>query len=175
MGTLYSNDLNKYKHWFSESAKLLGIDIEYRYIIKRESETATAESIYSKYSEPIIQSVIVEQGNPMIDSLKQLGWFVDTTEEELLIDFSVDTPNLQEGCRVKFISNEYKNQNKEYSIIRLSNQQLYPSCIKCLCIPVLENESIKLNNNEIQYGQQDITADEENYTYINEKPKITVF
>lgn len=32
-----------------------------------------------------------------------------------------------------------------------------------------------LINNDIHYGQQEITADDENYTYINEKPRLTMF
>lgn len=177
MGSLYRNDLNKFKNWFKESAKLLGVDIEYRYIIKRNSEQATGESVYSKYSQPIKQSVIVEEGVPKIDTLKQLGWFVDTKEEQLLVSFAVDTPNLQSGCRFKFTSNENEEQQKEYEIIKLTNEQLFPSCVKCLCIPVLENSTnyVERNKEDIQYGYQDITSDNENYSFINSKPKKTIF
>ena len=177
MGSLYRNDLNKYKNWFDESAKLLGVDIQYRYVIKRESEKATGESVYSNLSKPIKQCVIIENGLPKVESLKQLGWFVNTenTNEHLLVDFSVNTPNLQEGCRFTLQSNENENQIKEYVIIKLSNEQLYPTCTKCLCIPVLDNESIKLDNNDIHYGQQDILSDDENYTFINDSPHITIF
>lgn len=174
MGSLYRKDLHKYKNYFDESAKLLGVDVQYRYIIKRKKETATGESVYSELSEPIKQSVIIEAGLPKVESLKQLGWFVDTKEEQLLVDFSVNTPNLQAGCRFTLESNENEEQVKEYSIIKLSNEELYPTCIKCLCIPVLENESTLINN-DIHYGQQEITADDENYTYINEKPRLTMF
>lgn len=174
MGSLYRKDLHKYKNYFDESAKLLGVDVQYRYIIKRKKETATGESVYSELSEPIKQSVIIEAGLPKVESLKQLGWFVDTTEEQLLVDFSVNTPNLQAGCRFTLESNENEEQIKEYSIIKLSNEELYPTCIKCLCISVLENESMLINN-DIHYGQQEITADDENYTYINEKPRLTMF
>ena len=174
MGSLYRKDLHKYKNYFDESAKLLGVDVQYRYIIKRKKETATGESVYSELSEPIKQSVIIEAGLPKVESLKQLGWFVDTKEEQLLVDFSVNTPNLQAGCRFTLESNENEEQIKEYSIIKLSNEELYPTCIKCLCIPVLENESILINN-DIHCGQQEITADDENYTYINEKPRLTMF
>lgn len=175
MGSLYRKDLNKYKSYFRESAKLLGIDIEYRYLIKRNTENQSGESIYSEFSKPIIQSVIVEQGNPKIDSLKQLGWFVDTENEQLLVDFAIDTPNLQEGCRIKFISNENEEQNKEYAIIKMSNEVLYPTCIKCLCQPVLENESVYNKDSSISYGQQDILSDTENNTYINSEPEVTIF
>lgn len=176
MGKLYRNDINKYKKYFKESAKLLGVDIEYKYIIKRNTEQQSGESIYSKFSKPIIQSVIVEQGNPKVDSLKQLGWFVDTSnDEQILVDFAVDTPNLQEGCRFKFISNENDEQNKEFAIIKLSNELLYPNCIKCLCQPILETESKYDENGNIDYGQQEITSDDENYTFINSKPELTIF
>lgn len=174
MGSLYKSDINKYKNWFKEASKLLGVDVNYRYITKRNTEKATGESVYSKLSEPITQSVIVEAGIPKVESLKQLGWFTGTDSEQILVDFAIDTPNLQEGCRFKFISNENKNENREYTIIKLSNEQLYPSCIKCLCIPILENET-KVIDNTISYGQQNIESDDENYTYINSEPKITVF
>lgn len=175
MGSLYRSDINKYKNWFTEAAKLLGVDVEYRYIIKRNTEKASGESIYSELSKVIIQSVIVEEGIPKIESLKQLGWFTDTESEQILVDFSIDTPNLQEGCRISFISNENSNQKREYTVIKLSNEQLYPSCIKCLCIPILENESQVIKDNEITYGQQNIESDDENYTYINSEPNLTVF
>lgn len=178
MGKLYRNDLEKYKNYFKESAKLLGVDIEYKYIIKKNIENQSGESVYSELSKPITISVVVEEGNPKVDSLKQLGWFVGDEEnnEKLLVSFPTDTPNLQEGCRFSFVVEGNKQQNKEYVIEKLSNELLYPTCIKCLCHPILENESKYNNlNGDITYGQQDIQADDENYSYINEKPKISTF
>lgn len=70
MGSLYRKDLNKYKNYFKQAATLLGIDVQYQYLIKRNTESQSGESIYSGLSEPITQSVIIEQGNPKIDSLK---------------------------------------------------------------------------------------------------------
>ena len=174
MGKLYRADLNKYKQWFKQAADQLGIDVEYKYIVSRNTEKASGESVYSELSEPIKISVIVEEGLPKIDSLKQLGWFTDTKEEQILVDFAVDTPNLQEGCRIIFSSNENKGQNKEYAIIKLTNEQLYPSCVKCLCIPILENETVNING-QLNYGQQNILADNENYTFISAEPEITIF
>ena len=176
MGSLYKNDINKYKNYFKESAKKLGLDVEYSYIIKRNTENQSGESTYSELSKPIIISVIVEQGNPKIDSLKQLGWFTDTDMNQLLVDFSVDTPNLQEGCRIKIKSNENSEQTREYDVIKLSTEVLYPSCIKCLCQPILENESNYNNvNGDITYGQQDIISDDENYSFINSPAEYTIF
>lgn len=177
MGTLYTKSLDKYKNYFKQSAKLLGIDVSYRYIIDRKTELATGESEYSKLSEPIICSVIIERGNPEVESLKQLGWFVDMNpnQEQILVDFSVDTPNLQEGCRFTIASNENEEQNKEYVVIKMSSKVLYPTCIKCLCQPVLENESRVDCKNNIEYGQQDITSDDVNYTYINEEKELKFF
>lgn len=172
MGSLFRNDLNKYKNYFKESAKLLGIDVQYRYIIKRNSEKATGESSYSDYSKPIKQAVVIENGPPMVNTLKQLGWFTDTTDEQLLVDFAVDTPNLQAGCRFTICSNENEEQAKEYEIIRMSNIHLYPSCIVCLCNPILKTESTYIDSDNIQYGQQDIASDDENYSFINEEPEI---
>lgn len=175
MGSLYRKDLDKYKKYFNNAAKLHGIEIEYRYIIKRNSENQSGENVYSELSQPIKQNVIIEQGIPMVDSLKQLGWFVDSNTDLLLVDFSVNTPNLQEGCRIKIVANEQTEQNKEYSIIKLSNTTLYPTCIKCLCQPILENESIYHKDGNITYGQQDILSDEENNTFISEPSKISFF
>lgn len=174
MGKLYRNDLNKYKKYFDEAAKLLGIDVSYRYIIKRNKENQSLESVYSELSEPIIQSVVIENGNPKVESLKQLGWFVDTEKEQILVDFSINTPNLQEGCRFTISSNENEGQSKEYIIIKLSNEALFPTCIKCLCEPILENESRYVDGN-ISYGQQSIYSDEENNTFINSEPKLNYF
>lgn len=175
MKKLYQNDVNKFKKWFKESAQLLGVDVQYKYVIKRKAEEATGESVYSDLSEPITQSVIIESGVPKVESLKQLGWFVGVEDnEQLLVDFAIDTPNLQEGCRFTFQSNENDNQTKEYVVIKLSNELLYPSCIKCLCIPVIENATQNING-DLQYGQQEITSDSENYSFINEKKKLTMF
>lgn len=176
MGSLYRNDLNKYKCWFDDASEQLGIDVQYRYIIERQTENTTGESIYSKLSKPIKQAVIIESGLPKVESLKQLGWFVDANDEQILVDFSVNTPNLQEGCRFCLESNENLNQTKWYRVVKLSNEELYPSCIKCLCTPVLETES-KYDDidNSISYGQQDILSDEENYTFINDRPNLTIF
>lgn len=176
MGSLYRDDLKKYKRYFDEAASLLGIDVEYRYIVKRNTESQSGESIYSEFSKPIKQSVVIEQGVPKVDSLKQLGWFVDTNKEQLLVDFSVNTPNLQEGCRFMLVSNENEEQRKEYVIVKLSNELLYTTCIKCLCEPVLESESrYDKYDGDISYGQQSILSDDENYTFISESPEITIF
>lgn len=174
MGSLYGKDIKKYKRYFNESAKLLGIDVEYRYIVERNTEKQSGESVYSKLSQPIIQSVIIEQGNPKIDSLKQLGWFTDTEKEQILVDFSVDTPNLQEGCRFTIISNDNEEQRKEYVIKKLSTEAIYTTCIKCLCEPILENEST-YNKGLVTYGQQDILSDDENYSFINAGKEQTIF
>lgn len=176
MNKLYRNDLNKYKRYFTDAAKLLGIEVEYQYMLKRNTEEQSGESVYSKLSKPINISVIVEQGVPLVDSLKQLGWFMDTDMEQILVDFPFDTPNLQEGCRFKFISNENEELTKEYTIIKLSSEVLYPTCIKCLCQPVMEDECVYHDrDSELSYGQQEIDSDEENMSFINEKPKITFF
>lgn len=175
MNKLYTQNLNRYKKYFDNAAKTLGVDVQYRYIIKRKTETATGESVYSNLSEPIIQSVIIESGVPKVESLKQLGWFVGVEDkEQLLVDFSTKTPNLQEGCRFTLQANENSNQVKEYVVIKLSNELLYPTCIKCLCIPILENETTTIDN-KLQYGQQEITSDSENYSFINENKKLTMF
>lgn len=175
MGSLYRNDLNKYKKYFKEVAGLLGVSVEYQYIIKRNTEKQSGESIYSELSKPISLDVAVEQGNPKVESLKQLGWFTDESNlDDLLVDFPFDTPNLQEGCRIKFTVKNNKEQYRTYIVTKLSNELLYPTCIKCLCHPVLDNEST-YDKGEISYGQQDITSDDENYTFINEKAKIKYF
>lgn len=112
----------------------------------------------------------------MIESLKQLGWFLDTSAEQILVDFSVDTPNLQEGCRFILKSNENNQQYREYVIIKLSNNILYPTLIKCICQPIHESESqYNKEDNSITYGQQQITSDDENLSFISEKPRITFF
>lgn len=176
MGKLYRNDLQKYKNYFKEAADLLGVEVEYKYIVSRNTENATGESIYSELSKPIKCSVIVEQGLPMIDSLKQLGWFVDTSAEQILVDFSTDTPNLQEGCRIVIRSNENEGQYKEYVVTKLSNNILYPTLIKCLCQPIYESETTHNKyDNSLNYGQQPITSDDENMTFISEKPQLTFF
>lgn len=176
MGKLYTNDLKKYVKYFKESAILHGIDVEYKYIVKRNTEEQSGESVYSLLSKPLTISVIVEQGNPKVDSLKQLGWFNDTEEQQLLVDFATDTPNLQEGCRILFKTNYNEEQNKEYVVKKLSNNVLFPSCIKCLCSPIYENESTYCDvNGNITYGQQNIKSDTENYSYINSEPEISFF
>lgn len=175
MGSLYRNDINKYKKYFNEAAKLLGVDVSYKYLIKRNTEKQSGESVYSEYSQPIIQSVVVEQGLPKVDSLKQLGWFTDINMEQLLVDFSISTPNLQEGCRFSFISNENEEQNKEYIIIKMSNSLLYPACIKCLCQPLLATESTYLKDGNIFYGQQEIYSDDENNVFISEPAEFKYF
>lgn len=176
MGSLYRRDLNKYKNYFKQAAALLGIDVQYQYLIKRDTESQSGESIYSGLSEPITQSVIIEQGNPKIDSLKQLGWFTDSSADELLVDFPVDTPNLQEGCRFIVSSNENAGQALQYVIMKLSSEVLYTTCIKCLCRPVLQSETTHdLISGEVSYGQQAVDSDDENYSFINEKQKFTFF
>lgn len=175
MGNLYRQDLNKYSKYFDESARLLGIDVKYQYIIKRNTESQSGESIYSNLSEPITQSVIIEQGNPKVDSLKQLGWFMDDSKEQILVDFSNQTPNLQEGCQFTIVSNRNSEQEKTYKILKLSSEVLFPNHIKCLCEPVMFNETTYIDKNNIQYGQQAITADDENYSFINSDAEISFF
>ena len=38
MGSLYKDDLLKFQKYFNESAELLGITVDYRYIIKRKTK-----------------------------------------------------------------------------------------------------------------------------------------
>lgn len=176
MGNLYRKDLDRYKIHFNEYARTLGIDVSYRYIIKRNKEKQSLETVYSELSEPIIQSVVIENGIPQVESLKQLGWFVDTEKEQILVDFSTSTPNLQEGCRFTITSNENEDQNKEYIVIKLSSEVLFPTHIKCLCEPILENESTyNKKDGNITYGQQSIYSDEENNTFINSEKELTFF
>lgn len=176
MGSLYRNDLNKYKKYFKESAKLLGVDVDYKYIIRRQSEEQSGESIYSELSEPIKCSVIIEQGLPEVETLKQLNWFLDDNLEQILVDFPFDTPNLQEGCRFTLKSNNPNQAEVEYVIIKLSNTLLYSTCIVCLCQPILNSETkYNIVDKNLQYPQQSIYSDEENYSFINEESKTTMF
>ena len=71
--------------------------------------------------------------------------------------------------------NENTEQNKEYVIIKMSSEVLYPTCIKCLCQPILENENNYDKDGNITYGQQSITADDENYSFINSEAEVTIF
>lgn len=173
---LYQKDLNKYKQYFKDSAHILGIDIKYQYLMSKCNEVASGEISYSKLSKPIDLSVIIESGTPKVDSLKSLGWFtnIEDTKDNLLVDFPIDTPNLQIGCRFYFQSNENQKQIKIYEIIKLTTEPLYTTCIKALCIPVLENNSTTLDN-KISYGKQNIISDTENYTFINDEADINIF
>lgn len=183
MGSLYRDDLKKYSNYFDESACKHGIDVDYKYVIKRNTEEQSGESIYCELSEPIKQCVIIESGLPKVNSLKLLGWFLDeeSIKNTILVDFSINTPNLQEGCRFIMQSLEDPGKLSEYVVLKISSELLYPTCRKCLCQLVLPNESSyadgkhDVDKGEISYGQRDIESDDENYSFINEKAKLSFF
>ena len=100
---------------------------------------------------------------------------MDDSKEQILVDFSNQTPNLQEGCQFTIASNRNNEQEKTYKILKLSSEVLFPNHIKCLCEPVMFNETTYIDKNNVQYGQQAVTADDENYSFINSDAEISFF
>ena len=149
MGLLVNNDAARFRSYFKEMAKLLGILAEYQYPIDMEFSNYGDENPLG-FSEPEPMDIIFEE-NPKISTLKKLGWWVEGEDRQpYTAELPYDAPNLAKGCRI-LIPSGLKDQYRTFVVTDIkANLQFADSWI-CKLAPVFHDKTtekqIEVNTN----------------------------
>lgn len=152
MGLLTNADATLYRGWFREMAKLLGISVQYRYVINQES-TIHGEVNPTNLSDPITLDIIFDT-NPKVKTLKNIGWVSETNEEKpYLMMFPFDTPNISNEARVYIPPDVQAVKDiKEFKITSINTNMEYPDCYICTVVPVMQSEEIRDNYDDSNFN-----------------------
>ena len=139
MGLLINSDAARFRNYFVEMAKLIGITVLYQYPIDMDYSTYGDENPLG-FSEPTELDIIFEE-NPSIKTLKKLGWWVEHADRQpSTIQVPYDTPNLAKGCRV-IIPDGLNDKGRTFVITDIvANLQFADSWI-CKVAPVFHNKN----------------------------------
>jgi hypothetical protein len=139
MGLLVNTDAARFRGYFKEMAKLLGIEVEYQYPIDMDYSTYGDENPLG-FSEPTPMDIIFEE-NPKISTLKKLGWWVEGEDRQpYTAELPYDAPNLAKGCRI-LIPSGLRDQSRVFVITDIkANLQFADSWI-CKLAPVFHNKN----------------------------------
>lgn len=152
MGLLTNADATLYRGWFREMTKLLGISVQYRYVINQES-TIHGEVNPTNLSDPITLDIIFDT-NPKVKTLKNIGWVSETNEEKpYLMMFPFDTPNISNEARVYIPPDVQAVKDiKEFKITSINTNMEYPDCYICTVVPVMQSEEIRDNYDDSNFN-----------------------
>lgn len=139
MGLLVNSDAARFRSYFKEMAKLIGITVEYQYPIDMEFSDYGEENP-SGYSDPEIIDIIFEE-NPPIKTLKKLGWFTEGADRQAsTVQLPYGIKNLCKGCRIK-VPDGLNDDGRVFVITEIqANLQFADSWI-CKVAPVFHNKN----------------------------------
>lgn len=137
MGKLIKKDAEIYRKFFKEQAKLLGIEVFYRYPVDMEFSLHSQEDPRG-YSEEIKLNVIFDQ-SPRLSTLRKLGWVSeDPSDKPYIVQVPYDTPNLQKGSLIILPAPLPLSPSKEFKITDITVDQVLPDSWYCKLAPRFE-------------------------------------
>lgn len=139
MGLLVNNDAARFRSYFKEMAKLLGITVQYQYPVDLDFSNYGDENPLG-YSEPQIMDIIFEE-NPRISTVKKLGWWIEGADRQPYIaQLPYDAPNLAKGCRVQ-IPSGLKDQYRTFVVTDIQANLQFADSWVCKLAPVFHKEN----------------------------------
>ena len=155
MGLLINSDAEILRRFFSEAAKLKGIQVKYQYPIDM-TFSKYAEEDPRGYSEFKEIDIIFEE-NPNMKTLKRYGWTTETTDDlPFLGYFAYNTYKLAKGCRIEIPSPFPEQEGRLFVVTEIRSALEYPEAWACKLAPVfhkkpdpqiIENKISKNNDN----------------------------
>jgi hypothetical protein len=144
-GTLLTNDIKLYRHYFNEMVKLLGINVIYRSPKIGKTYTTYAE-IDSNYNSPMLVGCIFDE-HPTQQTLKRIGWMSELQQNSSIIHVAYDLPNLQQGSLFVIPSGLDNGKGRLFRVVKLTNSIVYPASITCELVPEYEDTFDKSSMN----------------------------
>lgn len=147
------------RDYFKEMVRLIGIYVIYR-APRIDKHWTTYQEVESNYQDPILVGCIFNE-HPDQKSMKKMGWVSELQENESLISFSYDVPDLQVGSLIIVPSSIDNTQGRLFRITTLSNIMIYPASITCACVPEYNDTMPESLVSEHSTGSLKILAEEE--------------
>ena len=139
MGLLVNSDAARFRGYFKEMAKLLGITVEYQYPIDMNFSDYGDENPLG-FSEPQIMDIIFEE-NPKISTLKKLGWWTEGEDRQpYTAELPYDAPNLAKGCRI-LIPSGLKDKFRIFVVTDIKTNLQFADSWICKLAPVFHNKN----------------------------------
>lgn len=130
-------DIKLHRMWFKQMAKLIGVKVGYRGVLRDKHYTTYAE-IVSNYDKIKIVDCIFEE-HPQQQTLKKLGWASELQEDSSIIHVPYDLENLEQGAIFLLPSGIDNSRGRVFRVKRLSTIMIYPASIACEIVPEYED------------------------------------
>ncbi len=126
MGLLIRGKDNLHKKFFKEMAKLLGIEVKYRYFIDNSKHYTIHAEQRGKLSEPVDIDIIFQE-YPDQKTLRQHGWFSENPDDKAYVaQVPSDLIGLQRGCYIDIPYGAKKDTYRTFRITDISSIIVHP-------------------------------------------------
>lgn len=175
MGLLNRADATRFRTYFSEMCKLIGISVSYQYITKGDMTIHSEPN--NNYSMPIRIDVLFDE-NPTVDTLNRIGWVSELGDQKpVIINLPFNTPKLTVGARIMVESNDGVARPRLFMITKIASDLEFPDAYTCAMVPVFDqypqaNEYTLINHEKVDQEQSKRTSADQPYKYITSEHEI---
>lgn len=168
MGMLVRNDALRFRQYFKEAVKLVGLSVAYQWVTKQEYTIHSEKNF--EYSQPIRMDIILDE-NPTIETLNTYGWLSELGDTlPIIAHIPFNTPNLKVGCRITLATIKGTDRPRIFEITKIGSNLEYPDSYTVALAPVLDqfpqrNQYTLVNNEKVSQEKSEFTSKEQNSSY----------
>lgn len=168
MGMLVRNDALRFRQYFKEAVKLVGLSVAYQWVTKQEYTIHSEKNF--EYSQPIRMNIILDE-NPTIETLNTYGWLSELGDTlPIIAHIPFNTPNLKVGCRITLATIKGTDRPRIFEITKIGSNLEYPDSYTVALAPVLDqfpqrNQYTLVNNEKVSQEKSEFTSKEQNSSY----------
>lgn len=168
MGMLVRNDALRFRQYFKEAVKLVGLSVAYQWVTKQEYTIHSEKNF--EYSQPIRMDIILDE-NPTIETLNTYGWLSELGDIlPIIAHIPFNTPNLKVGCRITLATIKGTDRPRIFEITKIGSNLEYPDSYTVALAPVLDqfpqrNQYTLVNNEKVSQEKSEFTSKEQNSSY----------
>jgi hypothetical protein len=168
MGMLVRNDTLRFRQYFKEAVKLVGLSVAYQWVTKQEYTIHSEKNF--EYSQPIRMDIILDE-NPTIETLNTYGWLSELGDTlPIIAHIPFNTPNLKVGCRITLATIKGTDRPRIFEITKIGSNLEYPDSYTVALAPVLDqfpqrNQYTLVNNEKVSQEKSEFTSKEQNSSY----------
>ena len=174
MGLLNRSDSRIHRRFFSEMCKLIGMRVEYQYVVKQSLTLHSEDN--SDLSAPIPLDILFDE-NPSVDTLNKLGWMTELNmQQPVVVNLPYNTPHLTVNARITVESSDGTPRPRIFKITKLQSDLEYPDAYTCAMVPVLDqyeqtNQYTITNYEKLNTDASKRTSEEQPYRFIQDTDK----
>lgn len=165
---LVRNDALRFRQYFKEAVKLVGLSVAYQWVTKQEYTIHSEKNF--EYSQPIRMDIILDE-NPTIETLNTYGWLSELGDTlPIIAHIPFNTPNLKVGCRITLATIKGTDRPRIFEITKIGSNLEYPDSYTVALAPVLDqfpqrNQYTLVNNEKVSQEKSEFTSKEQNSSY----------